>query len=292
MAPPSSLFRADLAVVPFDKEVVAMGRPFRAFVAIALKNGVRDRVLHAILAVGLLLLLSIPVVAVFSMRQVLALAVSYSLSVISLVGLLLTAFLAFGVLARDMERRTIYTVCSLPLSRSVYLVGRFLGFALLLLLSFVILSVLSSCAIAVLAVYYPMDPPFSWGYFGLALWFQYWIFLIVGAVSLVFSSFATSSFLPLALSMGIYFAAFSTEAVKYYVESGIGRVQVAPIIRWVANIAYWVLPNFSAFDLKAQAIYHLPLDPRAVLLTQLYGIGYLAVFLALAAMIFSRREFL
>jgi ABC-type transport system involved in multi-copper enzyme maturation permease subunit len=269
-----------------------MGRQLSAFVVIELKHGVRDRVIHAILAVGVLLLLSTPVVAVFSMRQVLALAVSYSLSVISLLGLLLTVFLGLGVLSRDMERRTVYTVCSLPISRSVYLLGRFLGFALLVLVALAILSFFAAGAISVVAFFYPPDPPFSWGTFGVALWFRFWIFLIVGAVIMVFSAFSTSTFLPLALSVGIYFASFSTEAVKYYVESGFGRVQVAPGIRWLAHLAYWVLPNFSAFDLMSHAIHHLPLDPLALLLTQLYGIGYVGLLLVLAAMILTRREFL
>lgn len=269
-----------------------MTKQLWAFLVLAIKSGIRDRVLHAILGVGLLLLLSIPVVAVFSMRQVLALAVSYSLSVISLLGLLLTVFLASGVLSRDLERRTIYTVCSLPLSRSVYLLGRFLGFALLLGLALGILGSFTSLAIFLLERLYPPEVPFSWWNLGLALWFQYWILLIVGAVIVALSAFATSTFLPLALSVGVYFASFSTEAVKYYTESSIGRVQTAPMIRWLAHAAYWLLPNFSAFDLKAQAIYSLALDHRALLLTQLYGVGYLAVLLAVATMIFSRREFL
>ena len=269
-----------------------MSKQLWAFVGIALKSGVRDRVLHAILAVGLLLLLSTPVVAVFSMRQVVALAVSYSLSVIALLGLLLTLVLSMAVVARDMERRSVYTVCSLPLSRSVYLVGRFLGFAVLLLLALCILGLFAATALYFLASHYPATPSFSWGHFFLALWFQYWILLIVGGVTLLFSIFATSTFLPLALSVGIYFAAFSTEAVKFYVNTGTGVEHTAPIIKWLAQFAYWVLPNFAAFDLKAEAIYHLPLAAKPLLLTQAYGIGYLGVLLVIATMAFQRKEFL
>ena len=263
-----------------------MGKQLWAFVGIALKGGVRDRVLHAILMVGLLLLLSTPVVAVFSMRQVVALAVSYSLSVIAMLGLLLTLVLSMGVVARDLERRSIYTVCSLPLSRSVYLVGRFLGFAVLLLLALCILGLFASGALYFLTSYYPATPSFSWGHFVLALWFQYWILLIVGGLTLLFSIFATSTFLPLALSVGIYFA------VKSYVETGTGVERTAPIIKWLAGLAYWVLPNFAAFDLKLQAIYHLPLAAKPLLLTQAYGIGYLGVLLTIATLAFHRREFL
>ena len=67
------------------------------FIAVAIKGGIRDRVLAAIVVVGLLLLLTTPVVAVFSMRQVLALAASYSLAIVSLMGLLLTLFITMGL---------------------------------------------------------------------------------------------------------------------------------------------------------------------------------------------------
>ena len=103
--------------------------------AVALKGGIRNRVLAAIVVVGLLLLLTTPVVAVFSMRQVLALATSYSLSIIGLMGLLLTLFISMGLLASDLELRQVYTVCSLPISRSVYLLGKFLGLAILIFLA-------------------------------------------------------------------------------------------------------------------------------------------------------------
>ena len=269
-----------------------MGRQLRAFILIAIKGGVRDRVFHAILAVGLLLLLSTPAVAVFSMRQVLALAVSYSLSVIGLLGLLLTLFLSMAVVARDIERRSIYTVCSLPLSRSVYLLGRFSGFGVLLLLALTILGLCASCALYLLAIYYPSTPGFSLGKFILALWFQYWVLLITGGVTLFFSVFATSTFLPLALSVGIYFASFSTEAVKFYIESSIGVTRMSPVIKWLSKFAYWILPNFAAFDLQPHAIYDLPLMAKSLLLTQVYGMGYLGVLLAFAAMAFKRREFL
>ena len=76
-------------------------RQLTAFIAVAIKGGVRDRVLTAMVVVGLLLLLTTPVVAVFSMRQVLALATSYSLSIIGLMGLLLTLFMAMSLLARS-----------------------------------------------------------------------------------------------------------------------------------------------------------------------------------------------
>jgi len=260
--------------------------------AVAIKGGIRDRVLAAIMVVGLLLLFTTPVVAVFSMRQVLALATSYSLSIIGLMGLLLTLFMAMGLLARDLEHRHVYTVCSLPISRSAYLLGKFLGFAVLILLAVIILGCFSAVALFVLERIYPTARGFAWGAFVVGLWLQYWVFLIVGAITVLFSTVATSNFLPLALSVGLYFGGYSAEAVRYFIRSAAGQQELQSTVKFFGNVVYWILPNFSLFDLKTQIIYGVALHAKDVLLTQLYAVGYLGVLLVLSTLAFSRREFL
>jgi Cu-processing system permease protein len=267
-------------------------RQLVAFMAVAIKGGIRDRVLAAIMVVGLLLLLTTPVVALFSMRQVLALATSYSLSIISLMGLLLTLFMTMGLLARDLEQRNVYTVCSLPISRSTYLLGKFLGFAFLMLLAVVILGCFSAVALFVLERIYPTARAFSWVGFVVGLWLQYWVFLIVGAIVVLFSTVATSHFLPLALSVGLYFGGYSAEAVRYFIRSSAGQKELGPAVKFFGNVVYWILPNFSLFDLKSQIIYGVALNARELLLTQTYALSYLAVLLVLSTLSFSRREFL
>jgi Cu-processing system permease protein len=274
------------------KDGAAVPRTLSAFITVAIKGGIRDRVISAILVVGLLLLLTTPVVAVFSMRQVLALATSYSLSIISLVGLLLTLFMAMSLVARDLEQRSIHTVCSLPISRSSYLLGKFLGFAILILFAVAILGFFSAGALAVLKRLYPPGKPFAWVGFFLGLWLQYWVFLIVGAITLLFSTVATSNFLPLALSVGVYFGSYSTEAVRYYLQSGGGHEKLAPAVKIFGQLVYWILPNFSAFDIKTEVVYGLALSGKTLLLTQIYGLAYLGIVLVLAMIAFSRREFL
>ena len=263
-----------------------------AFMAVAIKGGVRDRVLGAMVVVGLILLLTTPVVALFSMRQVLALATSYSLSIISLMGLLLTLFIAMGLLARDLEQRQVYTICSLPISRATYLLGKFLGFAIVIFLAVSILGCFSAGALFVLEQIHPAERAFAWGGFFIGLWFQYWVLLIVGAITILFSTVATSNFLPLALSVGIYLGSYSSEAVHYFVRTAAGQKELGAAVRLLGNVVYWILPNFSAFDLKAQIIYGVALNGRELLLTQLYAVGYLGVVLLLATLAFARREFL
>ena len=126
----------------------------------------------------------------------------------------------------------------------------------------------------------------------MGLWFQYWVLLIVGAITILFSTVATSNFLPLALSVGIYLGSYSSEAVHYFVRTAAGQKELGAAVRLFGNVVYWILPNFSAFDLKTQIIYGVALNGRELLLTQLYAVSYLGVVLFLATLAFARREFL
>ena len=258
---------------------------------VGLRGGVRDRVLGAMVVVGLILLLTTPVVALFSMRQILALATSYSLSIISLMGLLLTLFIAMSLLARDLEQRQVYTICSLPISRATYLLGKFFGFAILLFLAVAILGCFAAGALFALERIHPAERAFAWGGYFIGLWFQYWVLLIVGAVTILFSTVATSNFLPLALSVGVYLGSYSSEAVRYFIRTAAGQKELGATVKLFGSAVYWILPNFSAFDLKAQIIYGVALNARELLLIQLYAVGYLGVVLLLATVAFARREF-
>jgi hypothetical protein len=154
-----------------------------------------------------------------------------------------------------------------------------------------ILGFFSAAALFLLERIYPAEKAFVWTAFFTGLWFQYWVFLILGAITLLFSTVATSNFLPLALSVGIYFGSYSTEAVRYFVQSGAGKERLDPAMRVIGQAVYWILPDFSAFDLKSQIVYGLALNAKALLLTQLYGLAYLGVLLVMATWAFSRREF-
>jgi hypothetical protein len=227
------------------------------------------------MVVGLLLLLTTPVVASFSMRQVLALATSYSLSIISLMGLLLTLFIAMSLVAKDLEQRHVYTVCSLPISRSAYLLGKFFGFAFLILLAVIILGCFSAVALFVLERIYPTARGFAWGAFVVGLWFQYWVLLIVGAITVLFSTVATSHFLPLALSVGLYFGGYSAEAVRYFIRTAAGQQELGPAVQWFQKPDYlWsgthcqgtpANPNLcSELSGRSFSLVHLGLQPQGV----------------------------
>lgn len=258
---------------------------------VTFKGGVRDRLLLGILVVAILLAFTMPLFSSFSMRDVTGVAFTYSLSVISATGVLLAIFIGGSLIAKDIQSRTIYSVATLPISRSRFIVEKYLGFALLLLCALAILGVLNYCGLWLMEVYYPPDRPVLWSNYFLYLIFDFEKLLVLSAVLVFFSSLSTSSFLPMVLTLAVYAVGMTTEKVKYFIETVKEGEKISPVVKVVVKFAYYLFPNLSLFDLKLQAIYALAVNPKVLGLTFLYGIGYSMVILVMACAMFSRRDF-
>lgn len=70
------------------------------------------------------------------------LLIDMGLSMIFLTGMLLAAFSATGVLSREIEQKTVLTVVSKPVSRPLFVLGKFLGVAGAIFIAYWILSLL------------------------------------------------------------------------------------------------------------------------------------------------------
>lgn len=259
-----------------------------SIMAITLKGIFRDRVFHGIIVVALLLPL-IPVISQLSMRQVTELSITLSLSLISCIMLLLAVFLGGTALWKDIERRYTYSVLSLPFTRSSYLLGRFCGTALFMLLASLVLGSVAILVVWLVSTGVPPDRPVVWGNFILAVFFDAVKYILLVAIAVLFATVSSSFFLPIFGTISAFFVGSSSQQVYDYVNSPQAK-STSLFLRKFTSMLYYFLPNFSAFDLKVNAIYGLPLRTNGILLSICYAVIYGGIVLALAATIFTRRE--
>ena len=257
-------------------------------VRVTLKGIFRDRVFHGILVAALILPL-IPAISRLSMRQVTELSITLSLSLISFILLLLAVFLGGTSLWKDMERRYTFSVLSLPITRGSYLLGRFLGVALFLFLAALLLGCVAAAVVLFVSGSFPPERPIVWINIICAILFDALKYILLVAVSVLFSTVSTSFFLPIFGTISVFIAGNASQQVYDYVHSQAGQV-LPPFIRSCASGLYYLLPNFSAFDLKVNAIYGVPLNGSGIALTLGYLVIYAGLLLSFAAILFSRRE--
>jgi ABC-type transport system involved in multi-copper enzyme maturation permease subunit len=257
-------------------------------ILITLKGIFRDRVFRGLLLASLAIV-SVPAISTLSMRQVTELSLTLCLSLISFILLLLSIFLGGAVLWKDLERRYSLSVLSLPLSRTRYLFGRFAGIALFLLGTAVLLGTVAALVVLVVSHSYPPDRPVVWSTVVLAVGFDAFRCILLVAFAIFFSSLSTSFFLPIFGTIAVYLVGGASQQAYDYVQSSIGQ-RLDPMVRESTSLLYYVVPNLSAFDLKVNAIYALPVDSDGLALTAAYFVVYTALVLLLAAVIFARRE--
>lgn len=257
-------------------------------VNITLKGIFRDRVFHGIMMTACAFLL-IPVIASLSMRQVTELSMTLSLSLISFILLLLAVFLGGTSLWKDIERRYTFSVLGLPLSRQSYMIGRFGGTALFILLASTVLGIAAFAVVSYSSAIYPSDRPVVWSTMALCILFDGLKYVMLIAVAFLLSTVSTSFFLPVFGTIATFMAGGVTQQVNEYVNSPASKT-LSPLIITLAKLIYYILPNFGAFDLKVNAIYGLPVSANGLFLTAAYFVIYIGILLSVAAVIFSRRE--
>jgi ABC-type transport system involved in multi-copper enzyme maturation permease subunit len=249
----------------------------------------RDRILYAVLAVALLMLLLVPSMSTFSMRQVQELAISISLSASSFVLLIVALLLGSSSIWRDVERRYLASVLTLPVSRTHYLLAKFVSIGLFLVACAAVLGLVAALVVTIAATQYPSDTPVSWTLFVLALAADTVKYIVLASVAILLSSVSTSFFLPFFGTIAIYLTGSASQEVYEYVAGQAGQ-ELSSLALAATKGAYYLLPNFAAFDFKVQAVYALDVSLSAILYPLVYSVIYLGLVLVLAAWIFNRRQ--
>jgi ABC-type transport system involved in multi-copper enzyme maturation permease subunit len=109
--------------------------------------------------------------------------------------------------------------------------------------------------------------------------------LLVAAITLMLSSFATSMVFTVVMSAMLYFAGHLVPvAQKFYATSKV------PVGKLMAGVVNWIVPNLAAFDVADDLFAGDALPWLKVLKILSYGLFYLLVMLTLAHLIFRERE--
>lgn len=256
---------------------------------LTVKSALRDRVLHAMFGVSLLLLLLVPSLSIFSMRQVQELSITLSLSSVSLALLFLATLLGASSIWRDVERRYSSSVLGMPISRGTFVLGKFAGTAVLIAASALVLGVTSCLVISISSDSHPSDLPVRWINVWAAVGFDTLKYILLAACATLFSALSTSFFLPFFGTISVYLAGSASQDVFEYISGPNGQT-LSPLFRGAAQAVYYIIPNFAAFNLKVHAVYGLSLPLGGLFYTFCYFLIYTALVLSVCVLIFSRRE--
>lgn len=257
----------------------------------ALRLGFRSRSFLTLVLVGLLAMGAAYLASFFSGRQPATVAMDVGVSAIRILGVLLVLFWTQELFARDIDRKVLFAALTYPLPRRSYVLGRFLGLAVLILASLGIFGILLAGLGWVSGFGYVQPTPVNNGAAVVGVLAGLWVdLLVVGAFTWLLTSLATSPMLPFLLGLGFAWAGRTLGPVLAYLYSdqaiGLEKGLQGPV-----NIIRCMLPDLSRLDFREGLLYATwpPTDLMAGAIAS--GLGYTLVLLALAVVVFNRRQF-
>jgi ABC-type transport system involved in multi-copper enzyme maturation permease subunit len=208
-------------------------------------------------------------------------------TIISIFGMLITVFISASVVPTEVDNKVIYTVLSKPVRRFQYLLGKFLGVQIIIIVNLLLMGGLFFLALFMKERVLPTLLLYS-------ILLTYFQFLIVSAFTFAVSCTANSAVLPTIGGLFIYITGNLTEYLKdVFDRSGQTGEMLDSLIGYTAQGLYYVLPNLQYFDLKDQILYLQSNDPpRDTMFLQLivYGLAYGLAGYLMAYWIFRRKE--
>jgi Cu-processing system permease protein len=256
-------------------------------------ESVRDRVLYAIGAFAILLVAISLIVGQLSAGEDVKIIKDLGLATVELAGVLMTVFIGVGLVSREIERRSIFSLLAKPLPRWEFIVGKYAGLVLTVVVNVVAMAIALYVVLAYLhwdaspAERRAWDAPALDPRLMVALTLITAELALLTAVALFFSAFSSNALLSVVFTAGVFVAGLFSADLR-----GFGAiVEASPVLVAVVAAVGWALPAFSAFDVKAQIVHGLALPTGFVPFTLAYAVVYVTGLLAGTVTIFSRREF-
>jgi ABC-type transport system involved in multi-copper enzyme maturation permease subunit len=234
------------------------------------REAVRDRILYNLVFFVLLLTAAAIFLGELTAGQEARTIVNLGLSAMLLFGTFISIFVGIGLVSKEIERRTVYAIFSKPVTRTEFVIGKYLGLCLTLLVNTAIMG--AGISLALLYVGGGSLAATIWGAVGM-IFFE---LTILTAVAILFSSFSTP-----ALSALLTFLVFIIGHFSASLRDLAGAL----------DGIYYVLPNLSLFSFSTSAAHgHVP---TAAIFggAAAYAFVFDAMLLVITALIFSRRNF-
>jgi ABC-type transport system involved in multi-copper enzyme maturation permease subunit len=255
------------------------------------RESVRDKVLYNLVAFAILMMAASYLLGELTAGQDVKIIKDLGLSAMAVFGLFIAVFIGIGLVSKEVERRSIYSLLSKPVSRSEIVLGKYAGLVLTLAVNLAIMTVAFYLVLGYeqwtldplvrrTAVVPAIDPALL-----RAILLIFVQLMMVTATALFFSTFSTP-LLSAALTFGVYVAGYFSSDLR-----DLEQVLNSRVAGWIARGLYYLLPNFAPFDVTAQVVHGLRVDGGYLAVTIASGAAYIAALLVASVAIFSRRDF-
>jgi len=266
-------------------------RPIGVIALNVFRESVRDKVLYNLVLFAIVLMGASYLIGQLTAGQDVKIIKDLGLAAASLMGVLIAVFIGIGLVAKEVERRSIYSLLSKPITRSQFILGKYLGLVFTLVANLAVMAIAYYGVLAYLDWQTPANVKQGWeaaatdpmllkafALIGVEL-------MLVTALALFFSTFS-STFLSAALTIAIYVIGHFSDDLRTLESFG-----ASPAVAMIGRGLYYAFPNLAPLNVTAAVVHGQAVTAQHMLLAS-GSIGlYVAVLLVASTLIFERRDF-
>ena len=250
------------------------------------REAARNKILYSLLFFALGLIISALALGQLSVHEDRRMIRDVGLFGVDVFSVLIAIFVGVNLLYKELALKTVYTILPKPIARWEFVLGKWLGVMATLVAQIVIMGLVLAATLMVEGGAAAVDAALA-----KALWLLLMNVTIVTSVAMFFSAFS-SPFLSGLFALGVFVVGRSIPDVRALGErigGGAGKLLGA---------ACTVLPNLHLFTPSGSALGGQAVSVHGAFVgasylgwTTVYALGYSAVVLACAMLIFRRRDF-
>lgn len=245
--------------------------------AVTWRQAVRDRVLHVLGGVVVFGIAASKALGWVTPAEDVKVMTDLTLTTLAVTGVLVAVVLGGRLVREDVERRTLYTICSKDVSRGEVLLGKYLGLCAALGTSLALAAALATVWLWLMGA--TIGPAFGAAVLGVAAQ------LAVLVAAAIFFSTCASPLVAAGATLGVWIIGTNLGWLDEF-----RRVWPAGWARDATTILWFGLPNLTHASFLAEASHGLPVDPARLALALGTAAAWAAAFLAGAWAVFRRKD--
>lgn len=242
------------------------------------KELIRDKALYILIFFALGLLALSILLSQLSIHENLRLTTDFGFSGIFLSIVSMTLFVGSTIVFREIDKKTILFLMSYPLSRSQFIMGKFLGFAAVLCILLFGLGI----ALAALLFVIRWEPTMA---FVIAFYGIFLEILLLLSITLFFGVIIRP-ILVVGSTVGLFLIGHGMNGFSEIVARGQNE-----FLKSMSLILKWLLPNLENMNWMNQVVYAEIVPGRTIVFASVYTLGWVIFFLSLSIVLFRRRDF-
>lgn len=242
------------------------------------RETIRDKILYNLVLFAVLLIGASVLLGTLTIGEQARIVNDLGLAAINLVAVIIAIFVGIGLVTKEIERRTVYTILARPITRVQFVLGKYMGLGLIVMVNVTIM----------------------FGMFLGTIWLTGNVIhgslfqavelilvetLLVMAMALFFSTFSSST-LSATMTLGLYVIGHLTSDLRGIAEKSQNQLTEAAL-----TALYYVCPNLEMLNVKGQAASGFLVEAGYQATATAYGLLYAGLLLTGACLVFQRRDF-